>query len=436
MNWLNLAQNYNQNPMSIKTTIVLLLSFIFYQQTYSQDNSEVLKTIKTLCSKKMRGRGYSFDGDKHADKFISKKLNKMGLTPSHHGFTFSTNTFENEMEIIYNKQKLIAGETFIVSPNSPSIKGKFPIKLYKASDDLQKLITQIQANPVSQICVFNEKDILELSRESQSEFYGFIKYLQDSKESICKAILIQNCKKLTFSASQTQTNKALIKTTHNHLSSEFKLEVNIKATLKKNYRSQNIFTKIEGEKTDSFYVFTAHYDHLGSFGNKAYFPGANDNASGTAFLLELAEYYSVHKPKYSIYFIFFSGEEIGLLGSKAFVKDEVINIKRIKFLLNFDLLGTGEDGIQIVNSSIYKKEYALLDSINTKGNYLSQLKRRGEACNSDHCPFHSKGAKSFFIYTLGGIQAYHDVFDIPETLPLTEFKDVQLLIKEFISKNP
>jgi len=421
--------------MIIRKIITLLFIALFSLSTYSQVSKQVKKDIDQLCSKKMMGRGYSFDGDKKADKYISGQLKKMGLQVSHHGFTFSTNTFENEMEIIFEDKSLTPGEDFILKPNSPSIKGKFKLRLLNANQSNETLIEEIKKGKSNQILVFDEEDINRLEAKDKNYFYGFLNYLQSEKLGLCKAIIVQNCKKLTFSASQSQAKLPFIQTTVSHLKNNSVIEFDIKATFKKNYRSQNVFAKIEGEQTDSFYIFTAHYDHLGSLGKNVYFPGANDNASGTSFLLDLARYYSENKPKHSIYFIFFSGEEIGLLGSKAFVNDEVLNLDNLKFLLNFDLLGTGEDGIQIVNSTIYKKEYAVLDSINTESKLLKRLKRRGAACNSDHCPFHNNGAKSFFIYTLGGIQAYHDVFDVPETLPLTEFNDVKTLITKFIEIN-
>jgi len=420
----------------LKKSTLLFLGLYLTSISFAQINPQVKKDIEKLCSKAFRGRGYTFDGDKKADNYISKALKKEGLTVSHHGFSFSTNTFSGDMGISVEGRKINAGEEFIVSPNSPSISGTFPLKAYHVNIDIEDLIKQISTGKRSQVLLFDDALIKKESKEKQQQLRQLFRELQINGRSVCKAILIKNCSKLTFSASQTQSKLALIQTLNNTIKSGEKITFSIEAEFKKDYHSQNIFTHIKGERSDSFYVFTAHYDHLGTMGKNVYFPGANDNASGTAFLLELARHYAVNKPKYSIYFIFFSGEEIGLLGSSAFVKDQVIDINRIKFLLNFDLLGTGEDGIQIVNSSLYKKEYELFKSINDSNQYLSKIKKRGASCNSDHCPFHNEGAKSFFIYTLGGIKAYHDVYDIPETLPLTEFEDVQELIKTFIRTNP
>ena len=88
-------------------------------------------------------------------------------------------------------------------------------------------------------------------------------------------------------------------------------------------------------------------------GKDVYFPGANDNASGVAMLLNLANYYSKkeNQPKCSIAFIAFAGEEAGLLGSKYFSEHPLIPLNKMKFLVNLDLLGTGDEGMMVVNAT-------------------------------------------------------------------------------------
>ena len=86
----------------------------------------------------------------------------------------------------------------------------------------------------------------------------------------------------------------------------------------------------------------------------------------------------------------------------------------------------------MVNGSVYKEKFDKLKEINTENDLLAQVKIRGAACNSDHCMFDKKDVPSFFIYTLGGIKAYHDIYDRPETLPLTEFEDYYRLVILFV----
>jgi Zn-dependent M28 family amino/carboxypeptidase len=166
-------------------------------------------------------------------------------------------------------------------------------------------------------------------------------------------------------------------------------------------------------------------------GSDVYFPGANDNSSGVALLLTLAKYFSSQPHKYSVAFIATSAEEMGMLGSGHFVENPMFDLGSIVFLVNFDLAGTGEDGIKVVNGSIYKDKFDLLKNLNLEKNYVRSVQIRGPACNSDHCMFHEKGVPCFYIYTLGGIQAYHDIYDKPETLPLTSFENYSRLMIDF-----
>ena len=166
-------------------------------------------------------------------------------------------------------------------------------------------------------------------------------------------------------------------------------------------------------------------------GKRCYFPGANDNASGCAMLLNLAKYYSLHPPEYSVVFMAFGAEEVGLIGSKYYIEHQLFNIKQIKFLINFDIVGTGDEGIKVVNATEHKKEFDELVKINEEKKYLLSVQPRGKAHISDHYFFEEAGVKTFYIYTLGGIKAYHDIYDRPETLPLTKFKELYKLVIDF-----
>jgi Zn-dependent M28 family amino/carboxypeptidase len=129
-------------------------------------------------------------------------------------------------------------------------------------------------------------------------------------------------------------------------------------------------------------------------------------------------------------FILFSGEEAGLLGSKYFTDNPLIPLSNIRFLVNLDLEGTGIDGITVVNATVYPKEFAMLKQINEKDKYMVKINSRGKAANSDHYLFTEKGVPAFYIYTLGGIQAYHDIYDVSATLPLNKYEDeFRLLVK-------
>ncbi|MDP1745248.1 MAG: hypothetical protein Q8L90_06715 [Bacteroidota bacterium] len=70
-------------------------------------------------------------------------------------------------------------------------------------------------------------------------------------------------------------------------------------------------------------------------------------------------------------------------------------------------------------------------ALEAQNSFIKDVKIRGKAANSDHYFFSEKGVKAFFIYTMGGINAYHDIYDRSETLPLNEFEDLFKLIMSF-----
>jgi hypothetical protein len=88
--------------------------------------------------------------------------------------------------------------------------------------------------------------------------------------------------------------------------------------------------------------------------------------------------------------------------------------------------------MMVVNATLNPAEFSLLEDINKRKNYLPVIKKRGPAANSDHYFFAEKDVPAFFFYTLGGIAAYHDIYDRPKTLPLTKFREVFMLITDFI----
>jgi Zn-dependent M28 family amino/carboxypeptidase len=204
------------------------------------------------------------------------------------------------------------------------------------------------------------------------------------------------------------------------------------------YETRNIAGFVEGSRAaDSFLVFTAHYDHLGKMGKDVYFPGANDNASGTAMLLDLARHYSLpeNRPAYSILFIACAAEEANLAGSTYFAEHPLIPLDNIRFLVNLDMVGTGSEGITVVNATVFEKEYNLLKEINETGKYLSEVASRGESCNSDHCPFYQKGVPAVFIYTRGReFLEYHNVKDRAVDLPMTAYNGLFRLLTNFLNQ--
>jgi hypothetical protein len=99
----------------------------------------------------------------------------------------------------------------------------------------------------------------------------------------------------------------------------------------------NVLGIAYGADTSRVIVVSAHFDHLGVRGGRVY-NGADDNASGTAAVLALAEWYAAHPPRHTIVFAFFDGEEPGLRGSRAFVAAPPLPLRRIAANVNVDMV--------------------------------------------------------------------------------------------------
>lgn len=397
-----------------------------------------------MTSEKFSGRGYVDGGMQKSAEFIANEFQKLELEKVNNSyfqeFTMPINVIKN-VELKLNGKELKYGEDFIVKPNSYS--QNFHQKQIYVFDPLDY---EASMKSESSIIDFVERDMLaqngkhivfpphQFEVDSINQYYKHWANFYKPEENRNRAIFYFSKDKLIASLSQAQDSIAEFIINERYYRKNLSIDnYKIESEFISDFKSKNVIGKIEGKNKDSLIVITAHYDHLGKVGN-VYFPGANDNASGTAFLLNLAKYYSQNKPENTLIFIAFGAEEAGLVGSYYFVENPLIDLKKIKFLLNFDIMGAGEDGIQIVNSSVFTKEYELLSHINSKNNYLKQIKKRGKACNSDHCPFYEKGVPSFFTYTLGGAGHYHDPFDKGETLTLEKFQDIQNLFVEFIDE--
>ena len=380
--------------MGMKKTITI----IFLLAAFSSNSQDVLfakKMVDTLTSPYFWGRGYTNDGMKKAADFLSAQFEAYGLQPLKgkdffQNFSYPVNTFPGKMEVMINGRDLVPGIDFIISPESKGVKGKGNLE---------------------------QADSVEFINRS----LRLIVKLED---------------KLTWSAEPGQADLSIIqidKKSIDGLPQNF--QVNIENEFVKNFKAANICGLVKGTvNLDSIIFITAHYDHLGGMGKDTFFPGANDNASGVSLLLNLAKYYAANPQPYSTGFILFAGEEIGLLGSKYFTENPLVPLKNIRFLINTDLAGTGEEGITVVNATEFPKEFEWMKKINEENKLLAAVNARGKAANSDHYFFTEKGVPAFFFYTLGGIKAYHDVFDRAATLPLNEHEDLFKLIVKFNEK--
>jgi hypothetical protein len=372
----------------------------------------------------MHGRGYVNDGDKIAAEFISNEFFKCGLISLGENylqpFEIPINTFPDTVDVFVDDQKLIPGHDFVIFSSSPSVSGTFKLAwlLADSAGNYSETIPDFSGK-----VVITDKNQKEFEKENSFHSAGIVFLMKD---------------KVWWHVSNGKTVKDYFQLqvlSDKILKDAKTITIHSQSRYFENYPTQNVIGFVPGKLyPDSFFVFTAHYDHLGQMGMETYFPGANDNASGTALLLDLLRHFSKpeNQPDLSIAFMAFSAEEVGLLGSDYYVNHPLFPLKNIKFLINLDMIGSGSLGIKVVNGTIFKKEFEKLVKINSKNEYILTVSERGEAPNSDHYPFYAAGVPCFFIYTLGDeCKEYHNIFDVSDNVPLTEYEDVFRLLVDF-----
>lgn len=204
--------------------------------------------------------------------------------------------------------------------------------------------------------------------------------------------------------------------------------------VKAGYRSQNVCGYIPGE-TDTMIVFTAHYEHLGMNGDTIFY-GAHDNASGTAAVMDLARMFNLQRGHYTYVFLFFGGEESGLVGSSYFADNPLIRLSKVKLLINIDLFCGGDDGLMVVNANSNETAAYVdkLQEINDLHGFAAKIGRRDNAANSDHYWFTSE-CPAIFIYTLGGpFGGYHSPSDTCDGCGLGNYHRFMTLLRSFLEQ--
>ena len=424
---------------------------------HAQSRHRARRTIKALAAPGLYGRGYVNGGEHKAAAYLRERLRKLKLAPLApdytQPFTLDVNTFPGELAAYIRAEDSRTGlgwkigPSCIAAPNSGSgnVKGRILL-----------LDTAVFTKPSVQARYLRQawgQRVLLLRAADAARLPLLPIAVQQRLNTAAAWITV--VPKLTASLAATQAPQPRVEVLASHMPLWLDKSifgdtatgmpkgrtvwagVRVEAQLLHKYGTQNLAAIVRGSiRPDSFLVVSAHYDHLGTMGKRAYFPGANDNASGVAMLLELAAHYArpENRPAYSVVFLLFGGEEAGLLGSSYFVAHPLVPLRRIKFLVNLDLLGTGEQGVTVVNGRVFEAPYHRLVALNDAHHYLPQLAARGRAANSDHFPFSEAGVPAFFLYTRGGSPAYHDVNDRPEALSLAGFAGAYHLVHDFLNE--
>ncbi len=211
-------------------------------------------------------------------------------------------------------------------------------------------------------------------------------------------------------------------------------------------KTMNVVGMVEGtdpELRDEIIVIGAHYDHLGMGGTGsgsrepdviAVHNGADDNASGVAGIIEIAEKLSMNKEnRRSLVVVAFGAEEMGLIGSNYFVNNPLIDLDKVVAMFNFDMIGRLKEdkSIAIGGTGTSTQTEEILNRM-LEGSELSASYSREGFGPSDHAAFYGENIPVFFIST-GAHQDYHTPKDDIEFIDFAGQKEVSDFSYELIA---
>jgi aminopeptidase YwaD len=424
-------------PLSMFPKISLAVFIIpaFFQFAVAQKLKKTDKIIVTnleahihyLADDKLEGRRTGTNGEKLASDYIIAEFQKAGLVPRGQNSWlqsfeindgkqveaasyFSINTIELKLNDEYFPLAFSANKTVQGSPAIALQENDVPWFV-----DLKDLLDTNQTNPH-----FDLEDVLH-------------ERVKDCAAKGATAVIFYNTSKLADNLAfhpKDNSEKATIPVLYvtkdarkkylKDESASLDIKINVEIADKKR-TGNNVIGYIDNGAENSI-VIGAHYDHLGygEDGNALYkgpekmiFNGADDNASGTAALIELAKMLKLSKFKNNNYlFIAFSGEELGLFGSKFFVEHPTVDLHKTNFMINMDMVGRLNDSSHVLTIGGYGTSpyWAILFKNNDSKKYFLLKFDSSGTGPSDHTSFYRKDIPVLFFFT--GIHSdYHKPTD-------------------------
>lgn len=279
-----------------------------------------------------------------------------------------------------------------------------------------------------------EKDIKKYTRGMENyRDRADIRYPGDAGQEEFFAIYMDPGSAAEVLGTGTTRLKKMIRETENEqrsMSGKYRGQLNVTTSSECfPMNSENVVGLIEGtDLKDEAVVVVAHYDHLGKRGDDIYF-GADDNASGTAAVLEIAEAFSLagqdgKRPRRTVIFMAVSAEELGLHGSRYYSENPVVPMEQTYACVNIDMIGRAgtkyKDEPDYIGGMAYVSEDIL--DIAKEASLMAAPELRFEMAyrervsgGSDHYYFARSGIPSLFYFT-GIHKDYHEPTDTPDKI--------------------
>ena len=411
-------------------SFLLFLSISAISQKLSKSDKTTVDNLKKhigyLADDKLEGRRAGTEGERQAREYISAQFRTIGILPKGtDGYyqAFEINDGKQILETSYfsvNGKNLVVGKEFF--PLAFSAKRTLeaaPAIAIQEPDmpwfvDLKEILSENKQNP--------HFDVLEYVRNNTKKAYdkgasAIILYNTSAAEDNIAFNAKDKSEILPIPAIYVTKDAAKKYFADVTATMNLKLKVDIG---EKKRTGNNVVGYIDNG-APSTVILGAHFDHLGygEDGNsmlrnsnsteKLIHNGADDNASGTAALIELARILSKSKSKNSNYlFLAFSGEELGLFGSKYFVDNPTINLTGANYMINMDMVGRLNDSTKLLTVGGFgtSPQWAsVIRQDDKKLPFVIRIDSSGSG-PSDHTSFYRKDIPVLFFFT-GQHKDYH-----------------------------
>lgn len=445
--------------MTKTRTLRLILAFLlftthsFAQKLKKADKAAIANLqahISFLADDKLEGRRAGTNGEKLAREYISNQFQQAGLQPKgdnngwfqafeiNDGKQINSNTF-----FFINNHELKLNDEFFPLAGSPNT----------SLEEAVSIALPEQGVP----WFFDLKEILE--EQKDNPHFDLVQAIRTKAAKVAdkgaNALIIYNSSAiadgLKFDGKdRAETARIPViyianKVKQTHLKDESATyDIKIKVAIGDKKRTgHNVAGYIDNGAATTV-VLGAHYDHLGygednnsmlRTGEKLIHNGADDNASGTAALIELGKLLKVSKNKSNNYLLIaFSGEELGLNGSKYFTEHPTVDLQQVSYMINMDMVGRLNDSSKTVTVGGYGTSPfwgEALGKMTTKKQPLTLKFDSSGTGPSDHTSFYRKDIPVLFFFT-GLHNDYHRPSDDADKINYTGEWQIIKLIEEII----
>lgn len=413
-------------------------------KTDTQTIDNLKAHIQYLADDKLEGRRTGTPGEELAMQYISKQFKEIGLIPKGtESFpqSFPVNDgkkIDDITEFIINGSRLEVNKDFFPFPFSP--------------DQRIEALPSVSLQEVGMPWFFDLKEVLEENKSNPH--FDLVDYIRTNYKGInnrgAVAMIFYNSSdiddKLAFDP-KDKSEKLPVPAIYVTKEAAKKYFADKSATLNIKLRTgisektrigHNVIGYIDN-KAATTVILGAHYDHLGygedgnsmiRTGEKSIHNGADDNASGTAALIELAKKLKTSKATNNNYlFIAFSGEELGLFGSKYFTENPTLDLKSVNYMINMDMVGRLNDSTKVLTVGGFGTSPAWDKVVNNmdffklpyKSDVAAPLVIKIDSSGtgpSDHTSFYRKDIPVLFYFT-GLHTDYHKPSDDADKINYT-----------------